>query len=173
MNRFKTVLANCSFAKNLDGIFFLSLGLSPDPSNVLNATQVYHSVDVNLITAKEIFCEKTEKTKTTWTILKLDDDPRTLPSNIPLASIGMTQFHSVGDSSDLLIPGRLLPYGFYEIHARVEMKSVQDVFGSDSMFVQIIQTPWLESAVNGGSFHTVPFGLVVREISVILCPSSI
>lgn len=141
---------------------------------MLNATRIYHSVDINLITAKEIFCEKTEQTKTTWTISKLEDDPRNLPrnpSNTPLASMEMSLFHSVADSSELLISRRFLPYGFYEVHARVEMKGVQDVFGSDSMFVKIVQTPWLEPAVNGGSFHTVPFGLVVRK--KIFCSFSI
>lgn len=147
--------------------FFYSLGHSPDPSNALGAAQVYRSFDINFITTKEIFCEKTEETKTAWTILKLEDDPRTLPSNVPLADIRKSEFHSVNDSTELTLPGRFLPYGFYEIRARVEMRGLKDVFGTDSTFLEIIQTPWLEPVVKGGSLHTVPFGFVVSLVSTI------
>ena len=135
---------------------------------MLNAAQVYHSVEINSITAKEIYCEKTEETKTTWTIFKLEDDPRALPSNTPLANIRMSQFHFVNDSTELSLPRRFLPYGFYEIRARVEMRGLKDVFGRDSTFLEIIQTPWLEPAVKGGSLHTVPFGFLVREASFLM-----
>ena len=111
---------------------------------------------------KEIYCEQTEITKTTWTILKLEGDPRTLP----LASIGMNQFHSLGDSSKLSLAGRFLPYGFYEIRALVKMSGVRDVFGTDSIFINVVQTPWLEPAVNGGFIHDVLFGLVVRVVKI-------
>lgn len=129
---------------------------------MLNASRVYHSVDIKLLTVKEIFCELTEQTKTTWMILKLEDDPRTLP----LASIGIGQFHSIDDSSDLSLPGRFLPYGFYEIRARVEMRGVQDVFETDSMFIDVVQTPWLEPAVIGGFRQAVPRGLLVSVVKI-------
>ena len=44
------------------------------------------------------------------------------------------------------------------------MKGVHGVSGSDSIFIQVVPTPWLKAAVNGGSSHTVPYGFVVRVI---------
>ena len=121
-----------------------------------------------LSTKNEIFCEATERTKTTWTILKLEEDPHDIPSYVPLADINRIEFHTINDVSQPTLPGKFLPYGFYEIRARVEMRGLPNVFGSDSIFVEIVQTPWLEAAVNGGSFHTVPFGLVVRAVSTLI-----
>lgn len=112
----------------------------------------------------EIFCETTESTKTSWTISKLEDHLRDIPSYVSLADITRTEFHTINDVSQITLPGKFLPYGFYEIRARVEMRELPDVFGSDSIFVNVVQSPWLEAAVNNGSFHTVRFGLVVRTI---------
>jgi hypothetical protein len=112
----------------------------------------------------EIFCETTESTKTSWTISKLEDHLRDIPSYVSLADITRTEFHTINDVSQITLPGKFLPYGFYVIRARVEMRELPDVFGSDSIFVNVVQTPWLEAAVNNGSFHTVRFGLVVRTI---------
>ena len=139
--------------------------MSQNSSNVLNAPQVYRSANVALIAENEVCCEITEQTKTSWTILKLEDDPRAILSNVMHTEIRSTQFHTVNDTSELLLPARFLPYGFYEIRSRVEMKGVPEVFGSDSIFVQVVQTPWLKAAVGGGSFHTIPFGFMVRDFN--------
>ncbi len=136
--------------------------MSQNSSNVLSAPQVYRSANVVLVTKNEIHCEITEHSKTTWTILKIEDHPRAIAIDVPIGEIRRTQFHTVNDTSELVLRGRFLPYGFYEIRAHVEMRGVADVFGSDSIFVQVVQTPWLMAAVNDGSYHSVPFGLVVR-----------
>jgi hypothetical protein len=117
----------------------------------------------------EISCEATDSTKITWTVLKLDDHPRDIPSYVPLADIARTVYHTINDLSQITLPGKFLPYGFYEIRARLEMRDLPDVFGSDSVFVDIVQTPWLEAAVKNGSYHTVRYGLVVRATSFDQC----
>ena len=131
-----------------------------------NFSQIYRSAGVALSAEHETLCEAAEETKTTWTILKLEDDPRDIPSYVSLADVQRTEFHTVNDVSQLTLPVKFLPYGFYEIRAHVEMRGFADAFGSDSILVEVVQTPWLEAAVKGGSFHTVPFGQVVREISL-------
>lgn len=131
-------------------------------SNVLNAAQVYRSAEIAISTQKEIHCDQTQQTKTTWTIFKFDEDPRLVPSNVLIANMKKTVFHTEVSISDLFIPRRFLPYGFYEISAQVQMKGLPDVFGSDSIYVEIIQTPWIKAGVTAGSFYTVPFGFVVR-----------
>ncbi|XP_028413722.1 uncharacterized protein LOC114536576 [Dendronephthya gigantea] len=133
-------------------------GLPPNTSNALNAAQVYRSVVIALSTQNDIDCETTEQTKTTWTVLKFDDDPREL-TTLPIYSFSKSPYHSSIFGPDLLLPGNDLPYGFYEISARVEMRGLPDVFGSDTFYIQVVQTPWLEAAVVGGSFYTAPFGL--------------
>ena len=130
----------------------------------LNVSEVHRSSNVALISETEIFCEHTERTKTTWTLLKFEEDPQNLPGNVPYADITKNVFHTVTDASELVLPGKFLPYGFYEIRVRVEMTGLPDVFGTDSIFVRVVPTP-LQAIVNDGSFHTVPFGLMVRAIS--------
>ena len=110
-----------------------------------------------------MLCEPTEETKTTWEILKLEDDPQTIPSNMPLVDLRKTLFHTIEDNPEFSLPGKFLPYGFYEVRANVEMKGIPDVLGSDTIFVHVVQTPWLNAAVNDGSFHTVPFGMMVSN----------
>ncbi|XP_028408505.1 sperm receptor for egg jelly-like [Dendronephthya gigantea] len=135
-------------------------GLSPNSSNALNAPQVYRSDILSLFTENEVFCEITEQTKTSWTLLKLEDDPRTTPSDVLVADMRKTLFHTVNDTSALQLARRFLPYGYYEIRARVEMRGVPGVFGIDSTIIQVVQTPWIQAAVNDGSFHTVIFGFL-------------
>ena len=142
---------------------FFQIGLSKNSSNVLSAAQVYRSVSISLTTETKVLCEPTEETKTTWEILKLEDDPRTIPSNVPLADLRKTLFNTIEDNQEFSLPGKLLPYGFYEVRAKVEMKGIPDVLGSDTIFVQVVQTPWLNAAVKDGSFHTVPFGMMVSN----------
>jgi hypothetical protein len=129
-----------------------------------NFSQIFRSAEVAARTENEIICEATQRTKTTWTILKLEENPRDIPSYVSLADLKRTMFHTTNHVSQLKLPGKFLPYGFYEIGVRVEMNGLPDVFGSDSIFIEIVQTPWVEAAVNGGSYHTVPFGHVVRAI---------
>ena len=71
-------------------------------------------------------------------------------------------YHTDLSSPDLLLPGRDLPYGFYEVSARVEMKDLPEVSATSSFYIQVVQTPWIEAAVTSGSFYTVPFGYLVR-----------
>jgi hypothetical protein len=106
---------------------------------------------------KEMSCEKTERTKTKWSVFKLDDDP----SVVPVSNLRKTAYHLHISTSDLLLPRNDLPYGYFEIRARVEMDGLPDVFGSDVIYIQVTQTPWLEAAVVGGSFYTAPFGFMV------------
>ncbi len=40
------------------------------------------------------------------------------------------------------------------------------MIGSASIYVQAVQTPWLEAAVTAGSFYTVPYGFEVNRLSV-------
>ena len=135
-------------------------GLSPNSTNVLNATQIYRSVPIALSVEHEIYCEKTEKTRTKWTVFKFDDDPRVL-TTVPVSSLRKTAYRTDILGFDLLLPGNDLPYGFYEITARVEMKGLPDVFGTDSIYIQVVQTPWLRAAVVSGSYYSAPFGLTV------------
>ena len=131
---------------------------------MLNAAQVYRSIPISLSIEKKLNCEKTQLTTISWIVLKFDDDPRilnTLP-NMNIGNLRKSPYSTGISSTDLLIAARDLPYGFYEIAARLEMKDLPDVFGSDSMYIQIVQTPWIEAATTGGSFNTVPFGYVVR-----------
>ena len=115
---------------------------------------------IALSVKQEIDCEKTGKTKTKWSIFKIDDDPRVLHM-VPVSSLKKTAYHVDVSTLDLLLSGNELPYGFFEISTRVEMNGLPDVHGSDVIYIQVIQTPWLEAAVVGGSFHTAPFGLMV------------
>ena len=112
----------------------------------------------------EIYCEKIEKTKRKWTVFKLDDDPRVLKT-IPVSSLRKTAYRTDIFGLDLLLPGKDLPYGFYEITARVEIKGLPDVFGTDSIYIQVVQTPWLKAAVVGGSYYSAPFGLTVSYLA--------
>ena len=139
-------------------------GLSPNSTNVLNATQIYRSVSIPLSVEDEINCEKTEKTKTKWTVFKFDDDPRVL-TTVPVSSLRKTAYRTDIFGLDLLLPENDLPYGFYEITARVEMKGLPDVFGTDSIYIQVIQTPWLQAAVVSGSYYSAPFGLTVSYLA--------
>ena len=125
---------------------------------MLNARQILRSSHIALFVEITTDCEQTQLTKTSWNIYKFDDDPR---GPIPLAGLRKSLFHTEFSTSDILLPARFLSYGFYEIVARVEMIGLPDVFGTASMCVQIVQTPWLEAAVTGGSFHTVPYGFEV------------
>jgi hypothetical protein len=121
---------------------------------------------IALSTENVIDCEITDRTKTKWTVFKFDDDPR-VPRTVPVSSLRKTAYHSDISTSELLLPGRDLPYGFYEISARVEMTGLPDVFGSDSVYIQVVQTPWLQAAVIGGSFYTAPFGFIVSCLFII------
>ena len=118
---------------------------------------------IALSTKNEIDCERTEKTNTKWTVFKFDDDPRVL-NTVPVSSLRKTAYHSHISTSDLLLPGKDLQYGFYEISTQVEMNGLPDVFGSDSIYIQVVQTPRLEAAVVGGSYYTVPFGFMVSSL---------
>ena len=151
---------NCSYLSSVKCTYLHSLGLSPNSSNVLNASQVYRSLPIALSTENEIYCENTEQTQTTWTVSKFDDDPRVLKA-VPVSSLRKTVHRSDISTQDLLLPGKELPYGLYEISARVEMRGLAEVFGTGSLYVQVLQTPWIEAAVVGGSFHTVAFGFSV------------
>ena len=108
----------------------------------------------------EIYCEITEWTRTKWTVFEFDDDPRVL-ATVPVYNLRKTAYRTDIFGLDLLLPGNDLPYGFYEITARVEMKGLPDVFGTDSVYIQVVQTPWLQAAVVGGSYYSTPFGLTV------------
>jgi hypothetical protein len=137
--------------------------MAPNASNILNAAQVYRSLPISLSTELQINCEITEETTVTWTVFQFVDDPGMLATfpGLTVSRLQKTAYHSSIRTNDLLLPPRDLPYGFYEIVARVEMKGLPDVFGSDSFFIQVVQTPWMEAAVVGGSFYTVPYGLNV------------
>ena len=120
---------------------------------------MYSSVDIVLTTEQEIYCEITEQTTVSWNVYKFTDDPR---NTVPAAGLRKTLFHSEISTTNLLLPGRFLSYGFYEIVAHVEMRGLHGVLGSASMHVQVVQTPWLEAAVKAGSFYTVPYGFEVH-----------
>ena len=117
-----------------------------------------------LTTEQSINCEITDLTVSSWTVYKVDDDP---PNSIHFAGLRKTLFHTEISTSDLLLPGRFLPYGFYEIVARVEMRGLRGVFGTALLHIQVIQTPWLEAAATAGSFHTVPYGFEVNFLLVL------
>lgn len=151
----------CLFVFSARNFCIPFLGLTPNSSNVLNAVQIHRSVDNMLTNEQAIDCEITDQTTSSWTIYKLEDDPR---DPIPLTGLRKSLIHTEISTSDLLIPGRFLPYGFYEIVARVEMKGLRGVFGTASTHIQVIQTPWLEAAVIAGSFHTVPYGFQVHIV---------
>ena len=144
-----------------DYLFQNVTGLAPNTTNVLNAAQVYRSIPILLSIEKQLNCEKTQLTTISWTVMKFDDDPRIL-NTLPNSNLRKSPYSTGISSPELLIAARDLPYGFYEIAARLEMKDLPDVFGRDSMYIQIVQTPWIEAATTGGSFNTVPFGNVVR-----------
>jgi hypothetical protein len=137
--------------------------MAPNSSNVLNAVQVYRSLPILLSQELQIDCEITEKSAVTWTVLRFIDDPRMLATypGLTVANLEKTAYHLNIPTNDLFLLPKDLPYGFYEIVARVEMKGLPDVFGSDSLYIQVVQTPWIEAAVVGGSFYTVPYGLMV------------
>ena len=136
--------------------------MSEDSNNVLNAPKVYYSVPIALAREKEILCEVTEQTNTTWTIFKLDGNPREI---LTISDIPRTQFLVISDnSSEISISEKFLPHGFYEIRVDVDMVGVQYISGIKSLFVEIIATPWLNAAVTGGLTHVVPYGFVVRVI---------
>ena len=148
-------------------IVFL-IGLAPNNSNLLAAVQVYRSVSIFVSTENEIYCEKTNYVVVSWTIYKIEDDPAilTTTSRIKVSDLGKSVFHAGTISSDLFLPGRYLPFGFYEISARVEMKGLPDIFGIGTLYVQIIQTPWIIAAATAGSFYTVPYKELVRLFTV-------
>ena len=118
-----------------------------------------------LSTEKEIDCEITQKTRVIWTVRKLDDNVRALStiSGLSLSTVRKSIFHKDIASADLSLPSRNLPYGFYEINVRLEMEGLPDVFGSGSLYIEVVQTPWLEAAVTSGSFYTVPYGFMVSN----------
>ena len=139
--------------------------MAPNASNVLNATQVYRSLPISFSSDVQIDCEITQRFTVSWTVLQIVDDPRTLLSTpgLTLSHLQKKVYHSKTPVNDLFLPSRDLPYGFYEIVARVEMKDLPHVFGADSFYIQVVQTPWIEASVVGGSFYTVPFGLTVSQ----------
>ena len=124
---------------------------------------MYRSVEIVLTTEQEIYCEITDQTIVSWNVYKFDDDPR---NSVPVTGLRKILFHTELSTSELLLPGRFLSYGFYEIVANVEMRGLSDVIGSASIYVQAVQTPWLEAAVTAGSFYTVPYGFEVNRLSV-------
>ena len=97
-------------------------------------------------------------------MFKFDDDPHMLNTipNMNIGNLHRSPYHTGISSSDLSLPARDLPYGFYEITARLEMENLPDVFGINSIYIQVVQTPWIEAATTSGSFYTVPFGNMVR-----------
>ncbi len=143
--------------------YFYFTGLTPNSSNPLNAVQVYRSVPILLSSEQEIDCEVAQNTKITWTIFKFEDDPQMLVTvpGLAVGNLRKSVFRENIDSAELSLPSRELPYGFFEITARLEMKDLPDVFGSDSMYVEVVQTPWLQAGVTAGSFYTVPYALLV------------
>ena len=140
--------------------------MAPNSSNILNAVQVYRSRSISLSVQLQIDCEITEKTAVSWTVIQFVDDPRMLAEipSLTVSALEKTAYHLNIPANDLFLPSRDLPYGFYEIVARVEMEGLPDVFGTDSFYVQVVQTPWINAAVVGGSFYTVPYGLVVSTL---------
>ena len=140
------------------------VGLAPNSTNILNAALVYRSTPIALSIERQLNCEKTQHTTTSWTLFKFDD-PRILNTipNMQVENLHKSPYYTDLSFSDLLLPERNLPYGFYEITAKVEMKDLPKVFGTDSLYVQVVQTPWIEAAVTTGSFYTVPYGNLVRR----------
>ena len=141
--------------------------MAPNSSNILNAVQVYRSHSISLSVELQIDCEITQKTSVSWTVFQFVD-PRMLATipGLTVSALEKTVHHLNIPTNDLFLPPRDLPYGFYEIVARVEMEGLPDVFGTDSFYVQIVQTPWINAAVIGGTFHTVPYGMVVSTSSL-------
>ena len=146
----------------------LSTGLSPNDSNLLAAPQVYRSVPIFLSTENEIYCEKTELVNVSWTVYRIEDDPIILTTTprMKISDLGKSIFHTGIISPDLSLPERDLPFGFYEISARVEMKGLHNIFGIGTLYIQIVQTPWLLPAVTTGSFFSIPFKELVRRIQM-------
>ena len=122
-----------------------------------------------LSSEQEIDCEVTRNTKLTWSIFKFEDDPQMLNTvpTLTVRNLRKSVFRENIDSTELLISSRELPYGFYEFAARLEMMDLPDVFGTDVLYVEVVQTPWLEAAVTAGSFYTVPYGLLVNTLYII------
>lgn len=144
-------------------MYFLT-GLAPNGSNLLSAPQVYRSIPIFLSTENEIYCEQTELVKVSWTVYNIDDDPAILSTTPRMkpSDLGKTVLYTGIISSDLFRQERDLPFGYYEISARVEMKGLPDIFGIGTLYIEVIQTPWIIAAVTTGSFYTVPFKFLVR-----------
>jgi hypothetical protein len=143
---------------------YFSTGLAPNDSNLLAAAQVYRSVPIFVATENEIYCEVTNYVNVSWIVYKIDDDPSILTTTprMKISDLGKSVFHTGIISPDLFLPERDLPFGHYEISARVEMWGLQNIFGIGTLYIQVVQTPWISAAVTTGSFYTVPFKEPVR-----------
>ena len=100
-----------------------------------------------------------------WTVYRIEDDPVILTTTprMKISDLRKSVFHTGIISPDLSLPERDLPFGYYEISARVEMKGLHDIFGIGTLYIQIVQTPWLFPAVTTGSFFSIPFKELVRR----------
>ena len=143
---------------------YFSTGLAPNDSNLLAAVQIYRSVPIFVSTENEVYCEQTNYVNVSWTVYKIEDDPIILTTTprIKISDLRKSVFHTGIISPDLFLPGRDLPFGFYEISARVEMRGLHTIFGIGTLYIQVVQTPWIVAAVTTGSFYTVPYKEPVR-----------
>ncbi len=127
--------------------------------------QIYRSVPISVSTENEIYCEPTNDVNVSWTVYRIEDDPIILTTTpqMKISDLEKSVFYTGIISPDLYFPERDLPFGFYEISARVEMKGLRSIFGISSLYIQVVQTPWIVAAVTTGSFYTLPHKFSVRH----------
>ena len=132
----------------------------------MSAAEVYRSRTIFLTTENEIYCEQTEIVNVSWTVYKINDDPSILTTTpkMKITDLGKSVFHTGIISPDLFLPERDLPFGYYEISARVEMKGLSYIFGIGTLYIKIVQTPWITAAVTTGSFYSIPYRELVRQL---------
>ena len=141
------------------------IGLPLNTSDPLQAPHVFRSKPIFFSIENEIYCEPTNLVKVSWTVYRILHDPAILATipRMKISDLEKKVFLVDIISQDLSIPGRSLPFGYYEISVRVEMWGLPYVFGIGTLYVQIIQTPWIVAGVTTGSFYTVPFKEPVRK----------
>ena len=87
----------------------------------------------------------------------------------PVDTLQKTEYQFADDielsSPELRLPEKSLTYGFYEIRVRLEMNGLPDVFGENTTYIQVVQTPWLEAVLTTGAFNEAIFGEKVRTCS--------
>ena len=102
-----------------------------------NPTEIPKSESFILSNKVVINCEASDSTSFKWEVFRINEN-----SQEPVPVRGNT-------APNFLVPPRTLDYGLYKIKATVFMLGIEDVYGSDTAYIKIVSTPFLDVKIVG------------------------